>query len=96
MLLAHGHGVENFTFRQFLNICYTLITDTMTGSGEEGGDTPEEQVQRFEEQIGLRHNPDDDAIAALRAFQISQGIDPDKKKVDIEKEIPWWEKDTEM
>lgn len=88
--------METFTLRQFLNICYTLITDTMTGSQEEGGDTAEDQVRRFEEQIGLRHNPDDDALARLRAMQIAQGIDPDKKKVDIEKEIPWWEKDTEM
>lgn len=82
--------------RQFLNICYTLITDNMTGSQEEGGDTAEDQVERFEEQIGLKHNPDDDALAQLRAFQLAQGIDPDKQKVDIEKEIPWWEKDTEM
>jgi hypothetical protein len=68
----------------------------MEGSGEEGGDTAEDQVRRFEEQIGLRHNPDDDALAALRAFQISQGIDPDKKKADLDAMTPWWEKDTEM
>lgn len=73
-----------------------MIVRQFQGSGEEGGQTAEDQVTRFEEEIGLRHNPDDDALAQLREFQISQGIDPDEKKADLEKEVPWWEKDTEL
>jgi hypothetical protein len=91
-----GKGVGDFTVRQFLNICYATIAETFQGSNEEGGETAEDQLKHWEEQIGLRHNPDDDAKAALRAFQIAKGIDPDAKKADVEKDIPWWEKGQEF
>lgn len=73
-----------------------MIVRQFQGSDEEGGDSAEDQVQRFEEEIGLRHNPDDDAMAALREYQRSMGIDPDKQKTDVEAEKPWWETDTEL
>lgn len=73
-----------------------MVTRQFQGSDEEGGDTAEDQIRRFEEEIGLRHNPDDDAIAALREWQMSQGINPDAQKIDIEAEKPWWTKDTEL
>lgn len=73
-----------------------MIAETFQGSNEEGGDTPEDELRRWEEEIGLRHNPDDDAIAALRAFQVSQGIDPDAQKADLDKDKPWWDRDVEF
>lgn len=94
--MATGYGVESLTFRQFINVCYTMVVEQFQGSQEEGGDTIEDQVNRFEEQIGLRHNPDDDAVAALREWQLARGIDPDKASKEEVKPKNWWEGDHEL
>lgn len=88
--------MHELTTREFINTCYFVLVRNVRDSQEEGGDTAEEQIQRFEEQIGLRHNPEDDALAQLREWQISQGIDPDKAKTDVDAEKPWWEDDVEL
>lgn len=88
--------MHELTVREFINTCYYMVVRNFQDSMEEGGDTAEEQIERFEEKIGLRHNPEDDALAKLRAWQISQGIDPDKAKADVDAEKPWWEDDTEL
>jgi hypothetical protein len=52
-------------------VAYAVITERMTD---------EERVIRFEEEIGMRTNPEEAAKAALRAWQEAQGItfdDPD-------------------
>lgn len=88
--------MHELTLREFINTCYFVLVRGVRDSPEEGGDTAEDQIQRFEEQIGLRHNPEDDALAKLREWQISQGIDPDKPKVNVDAEKPWWEDDVEL
>jgi hypothetical protein len=97
MLISHGKGISQFTFREFLNICYTTVVRQFQPPMDEEGDSVEVQISRFEEKIGLRHNPENDAMAALRQWQISQGIDPDAKTdFDPNASKPWWEQDLEM
>lgn len=46
---------------------------------EEGGDSVGDQIERFEEEIGLRVSAESKAQEMVRASMIARGIDPDAK-----------------
>lgn len=46
---------------------------------EEGGPSIEEQIERFEEQIGQRVSAESVAEEKFRASMIARGLDPDAK-----------------
>lgn len=60
-------------------MAYSHHVNRFEPSAEEDGPTIEEQIERFEEQIGQRVSAETKAMAQFRAAMIAQGLDPDAK-----------------
>jgi len=78
-----GKSVNGLTMREMCNVAYSHYVDDMTGTFRaqvargatwETNDPLGEQIEAWEEKIGLRYDPAIVAQEMLRAWQESQGM----------------------
>lgn len=65
---------------------------------EENDLTVDQQVQSFEEQVGLRYNMSDTALKAWRDSMTARGLDPDATAEKVQEDskaahLNWWEQE---
>jgi hypothetical protein len=77
LLLNHGKGIQDYTAREICNIAYALIREQIQPPMAEDDPSMEEQIIKFETDIGLRAGGESEAYENWRKFMILQGKDPD-------------------
>lgn len=104
-LRTHGHGIECLDLRELCDVAYSLILADMerhyyalVAAGAEWKDSRDplgDDIQRFEERIGLRDDPEALALALHKQFMKDQGKEWDDTPVGAGTG-QWWEQDTEF
>jgi hypothetical protein len=102
---AHGHGIEYLGVRELCDVAYSAIVGDMerhyyalVGAGASWKDSDDplgDQVQRFEERIGLRDDPEALALEMHKQFLRAQGKDWDDTPVGAGNG-EWWDQDVEF
>lgn len=87
MLRNQGRGILTFSVREICNIAYSIIVEDLEkmwwaqfshpNTDLEKLGSIEETVERFEERIGLRINPEDIAMEQHKAMLKAKGIEWD-------------------
>jgi photosystem II stability/assembly factor-like uncharacterized protein len=100
-----GHGIEELNPRELCDVAYAAILDglerrfyALTAAGAQWKDSEDplgEQIERFEEKIGLRDDPNAWALAMHRQFMESQGREWDDTPVGAGSG-EWWDQDVEF
>jgi hypothetical protein len=104
-LRTHGHGIEQLSPRELCDVAYSSIVADMErhyyalvaagAKWEDVSDPLGDDIQRFEERIGLRDDPEAIALAMHRQFLKDQGKEWDDTPVGAGTG-QWWEQDTEF
>jgi hypothetical protein len=103
-LRANGRGIEELDARELCDLAYSAIIEEMTrhyyamvaaGAQWKDDDPLADNIQRFEERIGLQENPEEIALAMHRQFMADQGKEWDDTPVGAGSG-QWWDQDVEF
>jgi hypothetical protein len=102
---AHGYGIEGLGVRELCDIAYAAIIADMerhyyalvaAGAKWEGTNDPlGDDIEKFEERIGLRDDPQAWAMEQHKAFLKAQGKEWDDTPVAAGSG-QWWDQDVEF